>query len=125
MLPHLRCKLLDHIKTYSFALIKYLREVWDYNDPVQTSKLLKKVRWTNRDISFLMNCSMIYRMAVICDERSEGNLKRTMADTFRLVMMHKYCRFEMASRTLLAFCTYSALGGRHGIARVQVPMFQD
>ena len=72
-----------------------------------------------------MNCSMIYRMAVIIDDKPENNLMRSADDSSRLEMLQKYCRFEMASRTLLAFCTYAALNGRIGTARVQVPMFKD
>ena len=74
MYPHLRCQLLDYIKTYKVHLTEYLIKVYDYKDPIQASKLLKSVKWDNNDIGFLMNCSMIYRLPVVVDPREDSNL---------------------------------------------------
>ena len=95
---------------------------------LHTSNLLKEFGVTKLDIQFLMTCAMIFTQPVLMDKRHRGNQPSTILELERIEMLEKYCTFPDAHRTLLSFCTYTALsrsGAGVGRSRVQYAIFRD
>ena len=82
------------------------------------SDLFQRLNFDREDVSFLMNCAMIYKMPVIMDDRPENNLPMSYNETERKVTLDLYFQFKEAARILLSFCTYTALSRNVGKTRV-------
>ena len=74
MWPHLRCRLLDEIEPYKLRLAHLMQEALQLQDHLFPSELYQKLQFGKLDMSFLMNCAMIYKIPVMMDERPENNL---------------------------------------------------
>ena len=126
--PHIRCKLMDSLKPFRTKLITLMKEGLDLHNNLHTSNLLKDFGVSKLDIQFLMTCAMIFTQPVIMDKRLRGNQPSTIDELERIEMLERYCRFPDAHRTLLSFCTFTALsrsGAGFGKSRVQFAVFRD
>ena len=99
-------------------LANLMQESLEMEDYLFPSELFKKLNFNKFDISFLMNCAMIYKMPLIMDNRPENNLPISHNEIERRVTLDMYFQFKEAQRILLAFCTYTALSTNTGRTRI-------